>query len=558
MARHSHAALPPTHWVGAALVLCSTALGIATARPCAADVNVWTPIGAFHGPVIGVVVDPRRPGVIYASTYEQFFISIDDGISWTPADVGRGALSIAFDPIDSLTLYVATGEYGVGVYKSVDGGTTWSSSAPAGYLIVYAVAVDPERPQVVYAGTYRVSGSRATGVFKSVDGGQTWNHAGLNVNRIDAIAVANTQPPTLFAKADGTIFRSSDGDTWTRLDLRDRPGVWACDIAVDPVAASTVYLGTENAVLRSGDGGDSWTAFTAGLTAASPCALAIYGAVPSTSYVGTERGVFKSTDSGQRWAPIDPGTVLGQVHAVAVDPHSPGRLYVGSERGLFQLDQRELFHCGGDCNGDDRITIDELVTGVAIALGSRPLDDCPVFDADGDRMVSIDELTAALAATLESCLPASFSIDLHEFGGFEFRREHALGFCPPLGSVYDAQLLDGDEIGNIVFYHDTLEAGVPGVDHCDAEIPGDNCAVIRSHPMRTLGAAEAARVRDVFSHIEVQSRALPFCGAIDPCLLNSFRWDRMTLTDAPCSDRRVDATQSAAIIDLLDALHRGE
>lgn len=60
--------------------------------------------------------------------------------------------------------------------------------------------------------------------------------------------------------------------------------------------------------------------------------------------------------------------------------------------------------CPGDCNEDGSVTVDELTTAVAIALGERPMTDCPAADVNGDLGVAVDELTLALGATLNGCL----------------------------------------------------------------------------------------------------------------------------------------------------------
>ncbi|HSP97965.1 MAG TPA: hypothetical protein VL049_12055 [Candidatus Dormibacteraeota bacterium] len=59
--------------------------------------------------------------------------------------------------------------------------------------------------------------------------------------------------------------------------------------------------------------------------------------------------------------------------------------------------------CPGDCNGDSEISIDELMRGVTIALGSQPVADCPAFDRNGDGAVTIDELLRAVGTTLAGC-----------------------------------------------------------------------------------------------------------------------------------------------------------
>jgi hypothetical protein len=59
--------------------------------------------------------------------------------------------------------------------------------------------------------------------------------------------------------------------------------------------------------------------------------------------------------------------------------------------------------CAGDCDGDGQVSIAELITGIAISLGSDALDACPAFDADGDGRVSVDELLTAVGAALGAC-----------------------------------------------------------------------------------------------------------------------------------------------------------
>ncbi len=62
--------------------------------------------------------------------------------------------------------------------------------------------------------------------------------------------------------------------------------------------------------------------------------------------------------------------------------------------------------CVGDCNHDRDVTVDELITGVNIALGNAPLDACAQFDSSGDGQVTIDELIAAVNLALNGCVTA--------------------------------------------------------------------------------------------------------------------------------------------------------
>jgi len=59
--------------------------------------------------------------------------------------------------------------------------------------------------------------------------------------------------------------------------------------------------------------------------------------------------------------------------------------------------------CTGDCNADGRVTVDEIVRGVNIALGSIDIDTCPRFDVTADGAVTVDEVVSAVAAALNGC-----------------------------------------------------------------------------------------------------------------------------------------------------------
>jgi hypothetical protein len=59
--------------------------------------------------------------------------------------------------------------------------------------------------------------------------------------------------------------------------------------------------------------------------------------------------------------------------------------------------------CPGDCNGDGTVGIDEIVTGVNIALGTAPSSQCPGLDANGDGVVTVDELLQAVSHALDGC-----------------------------------------------------------------------------------------------------------------------------------------------------------
>jgi len=79
---------------------------------------------------------------------------------------------------------------------------------------------------------------------------------------------------------------------------------------------------------------------------------------------------------------------------------------VTSEQYTIEIAEQAA-SCAGDCNGDDRVSIDELVRGVSIALGGESLDQCAELDRNHDATVEIDELVRAVSAALSSCESAT-------------------------------------------------------------------------------------------------------------------------------------------------------
>ncbi len=157
-------------------------------------------------------------GTLYAGTEGGVFTDNNSG-SWTPLNNGLmtvntlvSSLAIPHTPAASTTLYAGTG--GAGVLKSTDGGATWSAvntglpqhtqDITTAYTAIYALAVDPVDPATLYAGT-------DDGVFKSSDGGGTWSafNAGLTYLYVESLVIDSSSPAVLFAgTGGGGLFRT--------------------------------------------------------------------------------------------------------------------------------------------------------------------------------------------------------------------------------------------------------------------------------------------------------------------------------------------------------------
>src|SRR5437016_8787981 len=140
-----------SRWVllGALLVTSSmTAMG---------GINSWTSIGPDGGFIMALAIDPVTPATLYAGTYRGgVFKSTDGGESWSAVNTGLPDLnvfSLAIDPQTPTTLYV--GIERAGVFKSTNGGGSWSAvnTGLDPTIQVSALAIDPQTPATLYAGT---------------------------------------------------------------------------------------------------------------------------------------------------------------------------------------------------------------------------------------------------------------------------------------------------------------------------------------------------------------------------------------------------------------------
>jgi len=221
-----------------------------------------------------VALAPGRPGTVWAgvggtATQEGVYLSTDGGESWRhmtngfPADA---AAVFAVDPVDPDRVFAGT--YANGLYVTEDAGASWAStSLPVGEVV--DVVIDPTNTQVVYAGS-------GAGVYKSTDGGSTWTkmNNGFRYPRITALAIDPSNPQTLYAGVEDTaapIYKTVDGGaTWTSIGNWIRSAPDTTDVTVSPTDPSTVYMsawygGLQWGVLVSHDAGESWHPMNAGL-----------------------------------------------------------------------------------------------------------------------------------------------------------------------------------------------------------------------------------------------------------------------------------------------------
>ncbi|HEX4785911.1 MAG TPA: glycosyl hydrolase [Candidatus Sulfotelmatobacter sp.] len=262
-------------------------------------------------------------------------------VSGLPArNIGSAAMSGRIAAIDAVEqdgrITVFVGSASGGVWKSVNGGTTYKSVFDRESVqSIGAVAIDPSNTKTVWVGSgegwLRNSVSIGDGVYKSTDSGENWTNVGLkNSEHIAKILVDPTNGSNVLVCAMGHLWDDSD----------------------------------ERGVYKTSDGGKTWNKVLAGANGSSGCALmAMSRQEPKTIYAsmwdfrrqawtfrsgGPGSGLFKSTDGGDHWSEISdssakglPPKPWGRV-AVAVAPAKPQVVYANIEaekgRGLYRSD----------------------------------------------------------------------------------------------------------------------------------------------------------------------------------------------------------------------------
>jgi hypothetical protein len=185
--------------------------------------NGWT-YGYGVGRINVVRQNPTNKSKLYAGgAVGGVFVSNDYGENWMPLTdqfSGLGVSDLVINPTDPNKILLATGDYdgrhinSIGIFKSLDGGVTWTNTLPLtlpqGKLIAH-IKHDPSNSNTVYA-------THSDNIYKSTDAGDTWNpvHTVSNAGFNDIVITSNG---TLFVSArNGNLYRSTNnGTTWSTI-----------------------------------------------------------------------------------------------------------------------------------------------------------------------------------------------------------------------------------------------------------------------------------------------------------------------------------------------------
>jgi hypothetical protein len=363
----------------AVLAVLAVAGGLCAAH-ARAGVNTWTGStpGVAAGAVGAVATDPRDPYVVYAVfgdggaafSGRDLYKSVDGGRTWTRLATFDVIYSLLVHPAAPDTLYVGAGvdlsspQGYSNLFKSEDGGATWTRKPFSTFYEFTSVIVgSPTDPGLVYVG----AGSR---MFRTTDGGNSFVRTADIIGAISSLVIHPEDPSKLYAGTDGDggyyypfgafAESSNTGGSWT---YEGNLGVLnSVSVALDAANPSTLFLGlaayttnAEHGVRRSDDGGATWSHAENGLPEGTQVeSVAVDPTSGATVYAATRAGIYRSRDSGANWVPFS--QVLAGVHVHSLAFSADGRsVLAATERGAFAFEVTEgpvdVAATGGDASG---------------------------------------------------------------------------------------------------------------------------------------------------------------------------------------------------------------
>lgn len=263
-------------------------------------------------------------------------VSDDRGRTWTRRDAGLEELSVralAIDPNDSDFL-VAGGL--TGVYRSTDGGESWTKISDQEN--VESLAIDPRNHDTIYVGTWRQG-------WRTDDGAKTWKHIdnGMVLDTdMFSITIDESDPDNVWVSTCGWVYNSANrGDQWTRYrDGFNNRRIH--DIEIDPCDRNTLYAGSVAGLYRSDDSGKSWYAVSNEELVVN--SIVLHPQRPERIVLGVEGdGVYVSNDRGKTFTRTSAGLHNLRITSIVADPSTRNRVFAavafgGAASGVYQSD----------------------------------------------------------------------------------------------------------------------------------------------------------------------------------------------------------------------------
>lgn len=308
-----------------------------------------------HAGMRSVGTHPAHPEVVYAGGLDMgVYKSTDGGGQWSEKQEGMGAAditTIAVANSDQSVVYAAGARYENGkIYRTTNAGDLWADVTPdfvpGQTLTITDVAVHPQDPNTVLlcaSGETQVS----RGIYRSTDGGTSWTQT-YDMADVHSVAVCQSTPAVAYAGAGsleryGLFLKSTDGGQHWSQTLSSPPSVTPVfSVAVHPSDPGHVYAYGCDGVWYTSDGGTTWEQKATGmwLKYGRFSRLRMDSASPSTIYAGEQdAGFYRTTDGGDNWQQVSTWSPCRDVHKVVAEQEGGycwvfDSLWVGGQGGV--------------------------------------------------------------------------------------------------------------------------------------------------------------------------------------------------------------------------------
>ena len=339
-----------------------------------------------------ITIDPNNTNTIWLGTGENVggrhvgvgkgvFLSLDGGKTWKNKGLNKSEhiSKIIVNKKNSNNVFVASqgplwssgGDRGL--YKSIDGGESWSLVLSVNkWTGVTDVVVDPRDENIMYAATWQrhrnvaayMGGGPGTKLFKSTDGGDSWRQlkTGLPTGKLGKIglAISEINPDVLYAAIElerrkGAVYRTSNGgESWKKMSdtVSGATGPhYYQELVASPHHFDKIYL-MDVRVQVSDDGGKTFYRMNEGNKHSDNHSMTFKKNDPNYLLVGTDGGIYESFDDTKSWKYVN-NLPLTQFYKLAVDDSYPFyNIYGGTQDNNTQGGPSRTFSSNGIVNSD--------------------------------------------------------------------------------------------------------------------------------------------------------------------------------------------------------------
>lgn len=326
------------------------------------------------GRVSDIAVHPKQTNKWYvAAASGGVWYTENHGTTFSPIFDGYGSYSIAcveMAPSDPNTIWIGTGEnnnqrsvaYGDGVYKSIDGGKSFTNMGLKKSEHIGNIIIHPTNENIVWVAAYGPvwSNGGERGVYKSVDGGKNWERTLFisDETGIAEIAIDPTNPEILYASAhqrrrhewtyigggpESTLYKSIDGGkTWKEINSGLPKGeMGRIGIAVSPADANYVYAivearGDKGGFYRSTNKGENWSKMSSYSTSGNYYQEIMCDPNDKNKVFAMDTYLHHTTDGGKNFVMTGENKKHVDNHAIWIDPTNTDHFIVGCDGGIYE------------------------------------------------------------------------------------------------------------------------------------------------------------------------------------------------------------------------------